>query len=257
MKFEQVIGNRRSTRYFDPDRPVEREKIQKILEAMRLASCAMNAQWLRVVVVYRDELDPELFERLKIPVTGVLMELAPVHIYCFSDPSVVPVDKGDRVRTLLDIHACNPSHGWSHKFVDEYVWPSVLKPLCESPNYPATMAFDNGGAATQGLLMAINEGLGACWSGMVEDVAKEAFGVPEEWLPHYVLNVGYSLESPGQRPRQPLEEIYFERHFSTPFKRDEGVAKELEDLGMLQEPDPKPGRKEEVRRLCQQLGLVE
>ena len=36
MEYERVIGNRRSTRYFDPDRPVEREKVQKILEAMRL-----------------------------------------------------------------------------------------------------------------------------------------------------------------------------------------------------------------------------
>ena len=52
MNFEQVIGNRRSIRFFDPDRPVEREKVQKILEAIRLASCAMNAQWIRGVVVW-------------------------------------------------------------------------------------------------------------------------------------------------------------------------------------------------------------
>lgn len=43
MEFKKVIGIRRSIRYFDPDRPVEREKIQKILEAMRIASCAVNA----------------------------------------------------------------------------------------------------------------------------------------------------------------------------------------------------------------------
>ena len=41
---------RRSIRFFDTDRPVEREKIQKILEAMRIASCAVNAHWLRAVV---------------------------------------------------------------------------------------------------------------------------------------------------------------------------------------------------------------
>lgn len=51
MGFTEVIGIRRSIRFFDPDRPVEREKIQKILEAMRLGSCAMNAHWLRAVVV--------------------------------------------------------------------------------------------------------------------------------------------------------------------------------------------------------------
>jgi len=168
MNFEQVIGNRRSTRFFDPDRPVEREKVQKILEAIRLASCAMNAQWIRGVVVWRDDLDEDTFESLKLPVTGVIMELAPVHIYCFTDPAVVLEDKGDRVRQLMDIGACNPSHGWTYKFLDEHVWPQVLKPLAENPTYPATMAFDNGGAATQGLLMAINLGLGACWTVMAE-----------------------------------------------------------------------------------------
>ena len=62
IEFTEVIGIRRSIRFFDPDRPVEREKIQKILEAMRLGSCAMNAHWLRAVLVYRDELPPETFE---------------------------------------------------------------------------------------------------------------------------------------------------------------------------------------------------
>ncbi len=257
MNFEQVIGNRRSTRYFDPDRPVEREKVQKILEAMRLASCAMNAQWLRAVVVYRDDLDAETFEALKLPVSGVVMELAPVHIYCFTDPSVVLEDKGDRVRELMDVGACNPSHGWTYAFLDEFVWPQVLKPLADNPTYPASMAFDNGGAATQGLLMAINLGLAACWTVMAEEAARKFLGIPDHWLPHYLMNVGYSLEHPGQRPRQPLGSQFFEGHVSKPFRRDEAVVKELEEAGMIQEPAPRPGRKEEIRQLCEKLGLRE
>jgi hypothetical protein len=42
MEFKEVIGRRRSMRYFVPYRPVEREKIQTILEAARLVSCAVN-----------------------------------------------------------------------------------------------------------------------------------------------------------------------------------------------------------------------
>jgi len=38
MDLDEVLGIRRSIRYFDPDRPVEREKIQKILEAIRIAA---------------------------------------------------------------------------------------------------------------------------------------------------------------------------------------------------------------------------
>ena len=56
MELKEVLGIRPSIRYFDPDQPVEREKIQKILEAMRIASCAVNAHWLRAVVVNRAEI---------------------------------------------------------------------------------------------------------------------------------------------------------------------------------------------------------
>jgi len=56
VELKEVLGIRPSIRYFDPDQPVEREKIQKILEAMRIASCAVNAHWLRAVVVNRAEI---------------------------------------------------------------------------------------------------------------------------------------------------------------------------------------------------------
>jgi nitroreductase len=81
MEFKEVIGRRRSIRYFAPYRPVEREKIQTILEAARLASCAVNATFLRAIVVQRDGLAPEVLESLKTPVSALNLELAPVHIY--------------------------------------------------------------------------------------------------------------------------------------------------------------------------------
>ena len=46
MEFKEVIGRRRSIRYFVPYWPAEREKIQTILEAARLASCAVNATFI-------------------------------------------------------------------------------------------------------------------------------------------------------------------------------------------------------------------
>lgn len=260
MEFNEVLGIRRSIRYFDPDRPVEREKIQKILEAMRIASCAMNAHWLRAIVVLRDEIPADTLERLKLPVAGVIQELAPVHIYCYADLSVIARDRGARPKQLIDVGALNPSHGWTHRFVDEFVWPLLLKPLSESPAYPVAVAFDNGGAATQGLLMAFHEGLGACWTTFNHEVAKEAFAVPDDWIPHYVLNVGYPLESReagGQRPRPPFDELYFEGRVGKPFRRDEAVVKELEEAGMLQAPAPLPGRKQEIRELSRKLGLPE
>ena len=54
MELREVVGLRRSIRFLLPYRPVEPEKIQRMLEAARLASHWGNVQSLRAVVVMRD-----------------------------------------------------------------------------------------------------------------------------------------------------------------------------------------------------------
>lgn len=260
MEFKQVLGLRRSIRYFDSDRPVEREKIQKILEAMRIASCAINAHWLHAVVINRSEIPDETMEALKVPVAGLVQELAPVHIYCYLDTAVVTENEGKRLRELVDVGALNPTHGWSHKFVDEFVYPQLLEPMTKNPGYPMAAAFDCGGAATQGLLVAVDEGLGVCWTAFNPEPAKELLEIPDAWIPLYVMNVGYALESReagGQRPRPPFEELYFEGKVGQPFRRDQDVVEELRREGLIQAPAPLPDRQGEIRELARKLGLPE
>lgn len=135
-----------------------------------------------------------------------------------------------------------------------------MERLSKSPGYPVAMAFDNGGCATHGLLMAYEEGLGARWTAFNTEAAKEAFGVPDDWVPHYLLNVGYPLESReagGQRPRPPFEQLYFEGRVGTPFRRDPAGVEELTRQKMFQAPAPLPDREQESRRLAPQLGLPE
>src|SRR6185295_4588133 len=98
MQFKEVIGRRRSIRFFDPERPVEREKIQKMLEAARLASCAVNAHWAKAIVGFRDDLTDDQLKRLKTPVAGLNTELAPVHIHWFMDAGVVQKNEGSRLK---------------------------------------------------------------------------------------------------------------------------------------------------------------
>jgi nitroreductase len=260
MELKEVLGIRRSIRFFDPDRPVEREKIQKILEAMRIASCAVNAHWLRAVVVNRADVPAEKMEALKTPVSGLVQELAPVHIYCYLDTGIVNRIQGKRLKELVDAGALAPTHGWSHKFVDEFVYPQILAPMTKGPNYPVTAAFDCGGAGTQGLLVAVEEGLGVCWTAFNPVVAKEMLEIPDDWIPLYVLNVGYALESReagGQRPRPPFEELYFEGKVGQPFRRDASVVEELEGQKMFTAPAPLPSRTQELRELARKLGLPE
>src|SRR4051812_30994001 len=206
VEFKEVIGRRRSIRFFDPDRPVEREKIQKMLEAARLASCAVNAQWARAVVGFRDDLTDDQLKRLKTPVAGLNVELAPVHIHFFNDLGVVNRNQGAPLRELVDVGALAPTHGWSHKFVDDFVYPQILRPMTQGPGYPIASSFDVGVAVCQALLTGVDEGLGVGLVTLNGATLKEVFKVPEDWIPLPTILVGYPAESwdgGGQRPRPP------------------------------------------------------
>ena len=85
MEFKQLVGSRRSIRYFQPYRPVEREKIQIILEAARLASQAVNSNWAKAIVVNRDDLSDDLRNALKTPTTTAQLDLAPTWIFWYGD----------------------------------------------------------------------------------------------------------------------------------------------------------------------------
>lgn len=260
MEFKEVIGRRRSIRFFDPDRPVEREKIQKMLEAARLASCAVNAQWARAVVGFRDDLTEDQLKRLKTPVAALNVELAPVHIHFFNDLSIVNKVQGSRLKELVDVGALAPTHGWSHKFVDDFVYPQILKPMTQGPGYPIASTFDCGVAVTQALLTGVDEGLGVGLVTLNGAVLKEVFKTPDEWIPLPTILVGYPAESwdgGGQRPRPPFEEMYYEGEYGKPFKRDEKVVDELKKAKMIQEPGKpnNPERIAEIKRLAERYGL--
>lgn len=56
MSFEKLVKSRYSVRKFDP-KPIEREKLMKILEAGRLAPTAVNYQPQRILVVQGEAME--------------------------------------------------------------------------------------------------------------------------------------------------------------------------------------------------------
>ena len=50
MNFMEIANTRQSCRSYDPDRPVEREKLEAVLEATRLAPSACNGQPYHITV---------------------------------------------------------------------------------------------------------------------------------------------------------------------------------------------------------------
>jgi hypothetical protein len=231
-----------------------------MLEAARLSSCAVNAHWLKAIVMQRDDMAEEDIEKLKTPVATVQLDLAPVHIYFFVDLGVVNKIQGSRLKQLVDVGALPPTHGWSHRFVDELVYPQILKPITENPAYGVIAAADAGMAAGQALLAGVDEGLGVGLNTPNPDLVKEVFEVPEDWMSLWVLLVGYPAESAdggGQRPRPPFEEQYFEGKFGVPFERDKAVVDKLKEANMIQkqaEPDDEV-RRAEIKALAARFGL--
>ena len=262
MEFKEVVGRRRSVRYFQSWRQVEREKIQVMLEAARLASCAVNATFLKAVVVVRDQLDHDTLEALKTPVSGLNIELAPVHIYTYADMGAYVGAQG-RLKKLVDVGALNATHGWSHKFVDDFVWPNILKPLADGATQASVAgaaASDAGIAICQAMLAAVDEGLGVCLSAFVHEPIAKIVNPPKDWLPLWVLLVGYpaeSWEAGGQRPRPPMEEQFFEGKYGNGFKPDPKVTEQLKAAKMIQAPAPLPWRKDEIKALARMFGLPE
>ena len=261
MEFKEVIGRRRSIRYFLPYRPVEREKIQTIMEATRLSSCAVNASFLRAIVVERDKLAPEDLEALKVPTTTLQLDMAPVHIYFYGNLNAIQESHGQTLKELFDVGALNPTHGWSHKFIEETVWAQILDPISKDPAInPIAVSMDSGVAMNQALLTAFDEGLGALLTAFNAEKAKAIFKVPDHFMPLYAMLIGYpaeSWEAGGQRPRPAFESLYFEGEYGVPMQRDPAVVEQLKQDKMIQEPAPLPWRKDEVRALSRMFGLPE
>jgi nitroreductase len=260
VEFKQVIGRRRSIRFYQPYHPVEREKIQVVLEAARLSSRAVNADFVQAIVVERDSLAPEDRESLKTPTTTAQLDLAPIWVFWLIDPTAPRVGQTS-LKQLVDVGALTPSHGWSHAYVDNVIWPQVLQPILADAGTAALVAgVEAGIAINQAVLAAVDEGLGTQLTALNAANAQRILGIPEHLIPIWIQLLGYSAEDPeagGQRPRSPFEQIYFEGRWGTPFERDELVVESLRDQGMLMPEAPHPWRKQELRALSRMFGLPE
>src|SRR5512143_3405305 len=87
MELREAIGRRRSIRFLLPHRPVEREKIQRMLEAARLSSFWGNVRALQAIVIERATAPKEVLDALPpgSAIAGFQFRLAPVFIIWLLD----------------------------------------------------------------------------------------------------------------------------------------------------------------------------
>jgi nitroreductase len=202
VELREVIGRRRSIRFLLPHKPVEPEKIQRMLEAARIASHWGNVQSLRAVVVFRDRAPEKVVEAVQAPIAGFQIRLAPVVIVWYVDTAAVD-EQSDRLRELLKAGALGFGED-KEKALEEQLIP-IFDGMLERLKEPGLNELDCGQGIAQATLMAFEQGLGTCCLGTpFVDKIRQSLGLPETCR---VLRGGGAAAPPALREALPHERV--------------------------------------------------
>lgn len=259
MELKEVLGRRRTIRFFLPYRPVERTKIQKMLEAARRASCVGNVNNTSAIVIWKQNASPELLRAITPPLGYQQMQTAPVFILWYAEKAAYQVDKWiDNIKDLADQGRIGVNAEETKSMVDKFLRPAFgasWQQMAEAP-----LAFmDVGQAVAQATLVAYDEGLGTCCmsSPRLEQVGK-LLNLPDSAVPVCLQAVGYSAESMeagGQTRKAPFTSLFFEDTHGMPFEPDPAVEEELRREKLIQQEAPLPWRADEMAYVMKALGL--
>lgn len=172
IDFLELVMARQSDRLYDRSHAVEAEKLERILEAARMAPSACNAQPWRFVVVT----DQELATKIGKATAGLGMNKfakdAPVHI-------------------LIVEESANIS--------------SLLGSKVKNKHFPL---IDLGIAAAHITLAAESEGLGSCILGWFDEKEiKQLTGIPTSKRLLLDITIGYPAKEKRKKIRKPKEKI--------------------------------------------------
>ena len=172
QNFLALIKSRRSCRKYS-NQPVEKEKLDRIIEAGRLAPSACNAQPWKFIIVDESSLLQDLAEASSAKLLGMnwFVDQVPVQIIVVREKANITSRIGGTVKnkdySLIDI-----------------------------------------GIASQNIcLQAEAEGLGSCMIGWFdEERVKKILSIPKSKRVELIITIGYSLSEKKERGRKPPEE---------------------------------------------------
>jgi nitroreductase len=260
MELKEVIGRRRTIRYYLPFKPVEREKVEMMLEAARRSSCVGNVNNTKAIVIWREQASPELMKAITPMLGYQQMQTAPCFILWYNDTAAYEIDHW--MSTLKGLREQKRT-GTGDPELENVATEEMVRPIFEriwkdaAENSLAYM--DVGQAICQATLVAYDEGLSTC---CMSSPAIEAMGpllkLPESAIPVCIQSVGYSAETPeagGQTVKEPFENLFSEMVCGEPFGLSEEVEEQLKQAKLIQRPAPLPWRQEEFRYLWRALEL--
>jgi len=186
LTVKEAIEKRRSVRKFK-SKPIDRELIDDLLEAARLAPSASNRQQWRFQVIIDPDLKKQIFEEATFNQRQV--QEAPAVIVC-----------GSELLTFVKGHALAP-RGSEYYGAESENWDDI-KAFIPDAQMNTAIAIEHI------VLMATALDLGTCWIQSIRfgQLAK-ILGWPRHVVAHAISAVGYPDEPPPSMPRLSLEEI--------------------------------------------------
>jgi nitroreductase len=175
----RLIESRQSERAFT-DRPVEKEKIERITEAGRLSPSACNGQPWKFIVVD----DPDLVQK----VAGATeSELLRINMFVRQAPVIIVV-----VREKSNFN-------------------SRAGDLIKRKDYSLV---DTGIATASMVYQAAAEGLGTCIIGWLDEYKmRKLLGIPGKKRVELVICVGYTDNQKRKKSRKPADEVIAFNHY--------------------------------------------
>lgn len=205
MNVSDAISKRMSIRKWKPV-PVEKEKIQKVLEAGSRAPSWGNTQPWRFIVVQ----DKARKEALANAAGGqaVVRDAPAVIVCCGSIQDFTRKMQRQSLKQLMEVGALN----WTDDILDNVVLESDLfAPYRLGEQFMTVKAGEQIMIAVAYMtLEAVNQGLGTCWVGaLAAKDCHQVMNLPSDLFVHDLLPLGYPDEDPNPRPRKSLERICF------------------------------------------------
>lgn len=170
--FLELVMARQSDRAYDNAREVEHEKLERILEAARLAPSACNGQPWKFVVVTDKELSVKIGKATASLGMNRFAKDAPVHILVVEDSANIA---------------------------------SLLGSKLKNKHFPL---IDLGIAAAHICLAAESEGLGSCILGWIDEKEIKCLaGIPDSKRLLMDITIGYPTKEKRKKIRKPKEKV--------------------------------------------------
>lgn len=203
MDFLELASRRQSTRKYDINRPVEPEKIERIIEAARLAPSACNAQPWHFVVVNEAELIDEAVGAISNPAEG---ETQPVHFVIVDEPELKNKVADAASARLLGMNHFTKQAPIHILLVEEKVnLSSGIGGVIKDKHFAYV---DIGIAASHICLAAEAEGLGSCILGWFnESKIKKLLNIPDSKRVILDILIGYPAQELRPKKRKSTDEI--------------------------------------------------